>query len=115
MKEKAIDIIHEQMEAAGQDNPVYAVGEALLELAQDEHSAELIGQDLENPDMSLKKCYQSLYAYASKNKTGSSFCIGPKLALQLISDFYGIHASEDPMKPVAPPEQPKIIDLFDIL
>ncbi len=115
MKEKAIAMIREQMEAAGQENPVYAVGEALLELAQDEHTAELIAQDLANPDMSLKKCYESLYAYARENKTGNSFCIGPKLALKLISEFYGIQSPEEPMKQAEPPEQPKIIDLFDIL
>lgn len=47
------------------------MGEVVLMIAQaDEHAAEVIAADLDNPEMSFDKCFDALYAYAKKNQKG---------------------------------------------
>ena len=43
------------------------MGEVVLMIAQaDEHAAEVIAADLDNPEMSFDKCFAALRAYAQK-------------------------------------------------
>ena len=59
-------------------------------------AAELIEQDLEIPEMSLEKCFNSIYEYAKKNKKGNAFsCAVFKIdaeneIIKIILDFYKI-------------------------
>ena len=47
------------------------MGEVVLMIAQaDEHAAEVIAADLDNPEMSLQKCFDALRAYARKHQQG---------------------------------------------
>ena len=47
------------------------MGEVVLMIAQaDEHAAEVIAADLDNPEMSFGKCFGALRAYAQKHQEG---------------------------------------------
>ena len=47
------------------------MGEVVLMIAEhDAHAAEVIGCDLDNPEMSFVKCFDALRAYAKKHQQG---------------------------------------------
>ena len=47
------------------------MGEVVLMIAEhDAHAAEVIAADLDNPEMSLQKCFDALRAYARKHQRG---------------------------------------------
>ena len=83
------------------------MGEVVLMIAQaDEHAAEVIAADLDNPEMSLQKCFDALYEYAKKHqKNGFWGCVCNRFdpenpVIQFAADFYkvdlGAAASETP-------------------
>ncbi|WP_270478670.1 hypothetical protein [Butyricicoccus sp. AF18-9LB] len=83
------------------------MGEVVLMIAQaDEHAAEVMAADLDNPEMSLQKCFDALYEYAKKHqKNGFWGCVCNRFdpenpVIQFAADFYkvdlGAAASETP-------------------
>ena len=61
--------IREAVQAA--EGNARQMGEVVLMIAQaDEHAAEVIAADLDNPAMSLQKCFDALYAYAKTHQKG---------------------------------------------
>ena len=102
------------------------IGEMLLEVGRmDSRAAELIEQDLGNPEMSLEKCSNALREHARKNQKGSCwscavFRVDPENeAVKVILDFYKIpaewltaSAAPEPAKPAPAGGR---IDLLDLL
>ena len=73
------------------------MGEVVLMIAQaDEHAAEVIATDLDNPEMSLQKCFDALYAYAKKHQTNNSWCCvcnrydPENPVIKVVAEFYKI-------------------------
>ena len=87
----AIEKIAKQQE--GKENTAaYMVGEQLKGIIRgNDTAAELVIQDLENPDMSLEKCEQKIKEYADKQeKHDNCVCVPPNVAEGIIRKFYGI-------------------------
>lgn len=103
-------------EQQGKDTePRYMIGEQLLEMAQREpQCAEILEKDLVVKEMSLIEAEKKLKEYADKNRGKASvFCITPKVAEQILREFYGLpKAGEVPAEP-APEEG--YIDLSSFL
>lgn len=77
------------------------MGEVVLMIAQaDEHAAEVIAADLDNPEMSFDKCFDALYAYAKKNQKGGFWgCMCNSYdpenpVIKVAADFYKVNLSE---------------------
>ncbi len=73
------------------------MGEVVLMIAQaDEHAAEVIAADLDNPEMSFDKCFSALYEYAKKNQKNNSWCCvcnrfePDNPVIQVVAEFYKI-------------------------
>ncbi len=73
------------------------MGEVVLVIAQaDEHAAEVIAADLDNPEMSLQKCFDALYEHAKKNQKGGFWgCMCNRYdpdnpVIQVVAEFYKI-------------------------
>lgn len=73
------------------------MGEVVLMIAQaDEHAAEVIAADLDNPEMSFDKCFNALYEYAKKNQKNNSWCCvcnrfePDNPVIQVVAEFYKI-------------------------
>lgn len=73
------------------------MGEVVLMIAQaDEHAAEVIAADLDNPAMSLQKCFDALYAYAKTHQKGGFWgCICNSYdpenpVIKVAADFYKV-------------------------
>lgn len=86
------------------------MGEVVLMIAQaDEHAAEVIAADLDNPAMSLQKCFDALYAYAKTHQKGGFWgCMCNRFdpenpVIQVAADFYkvkldGVQPAAEPME-----------------
>lgn len=105
------------------------MGEVVLMIAQaDEHAAEVIAADLDNPEMSFDKCFSALYEYAKKNQKNNSWCCvcnrydPDNPVIQVVAEFYKIElggavAESEPDKPEsqALTAEPEDLDLMDLL
>ncbi len=88
---RAVSLIEDQQK--GKENTAaYMVGEQLKDIIREnEQAAELVIQDLENPDMSLEKCERKLKEYADKQeRKNNCVCVPPNVAEGIIRKFYGI-------------------------
>ena len=78
-----------------EQNAVWGVGEQLKDILRDEPQlAELVCQDLDNPEMKLEMCEALIEAKADEKhkKSGAgSVCITPKEAEAIIRKFYGLN------------------------
>ncbi|MBQ3426504.1 MAG: hypothetical protein IJH37_05090 [Clostridia bacterium] len=92
MLEKAIKAIREQQEASKFYNVKYCASELMAILKHNPDKAELVLQDLENPDMSISKCEKKIGELFHKN--GGSLSLHEPI--KVISDFYGLNI--DPEK-----------------
>lgn len=111
MTNKAIEAITAQMQE-NKDNPlIQKIGESLITLCENEHTAEIISQDLSVKEMSLKHCYDKFHNYASTHKSGNCFVGGEDLTEQLIREFYGLH-EETPKKANLAPARISLADLL---
>ena len=116
-----------EAQIAGADDPgVKAVGILLREICRmSPQAAELVGQDIENKDMDIRKCYDALRTYAGKHQSNGCWAcpvIGidsENEAVKVILDFYGV-----PAELLATPEHtesqavgyaPESLDLLDLL
>ena len=66
------------------------------QMGEDEHAAEVIAADLDNPEMSLQKCFDALYEHAKKNQKNNSWCCvcnrfePDNPVIQVVAEFYKI-------------------------
>ena len=77
------------------------MGEVVLMIAQaDEHAAEVIAADLDNPEMSFDKCFAALRTYAQKHQQGGFWgCMCNSYdpenpVIKVAADFYKVNLSE---------------------
>lgn len=89
--EKLINLITEQQK--GHENkPEFMIGEQIKEIAEREPSlVDILVKDLETEGMGLEDVAAKFKQYADKNHgRANCFCISPKVAEDLIREFYGL-------------------------
>jgi hypothetical protein len=89
--EKLINLITEQQK--GHENkPEFMIGEQIKEIAEREPSViDILVKDLETEGMGLEDVAAKFKQYADKNHgSAKCFCITPKVAEDLIREFYGL-------------------------
>lgn len=105
------------------------MGEVVLMIAQaDEHAAEVIAADLDNPEMSFDKCFDALYEHAKKHQKGDFWgCMCNRFdpenpVIQVVADFYkvpldGVQPAAETMETEtqALTAEPEELDLMDLL
>lgn len=91
--------IREAVQAA--EGNARQMGEVVLMIAEhDAHAAEVIAADLDNPEMSLQKCFDALRAYAQKHQQGGFWgCLcntydPENPVIKVAADFYKVNLSE---------------------
>lgn len=113
---------------AAKDN-ARQMGEVVLMIAQaDEHAAEVIAADLDNPEMSFDKCFAALRTYAQKHQQGGFWgCMCNRFdpenpVIQVVADFYkvpldGVQPAAEPMETEtqALTAEPEELDLMNLL
>lgn len=115
--ENAIAKLKEQQGKVGARSAPWLVAEQLMDICRHEPaSAELIAQDLDNPEMSIEKAEQQIRAYADGHKTGNFACVTPAEADDILRKFYGLPAVGDAasVQP-APVGGEKLLNLADFL
>lgn len=119
--------IREAVQAA--EGNARQMGEVVLMIAQaDEHAAEVIAADLDNPEMSFDKCFSALYEYAKKHQKNYSWCCvcnrfePDNPVIQVVAEFYkvpldGVQPAAEPMETEtqALTAEPEELDLMDLL
>lgn len=93
---KLYDLIAEQ-QRGHETEPRFMIGEQLKEIAEREPlSAELLERDLEIEEMNLEAAEKHFQEYADRNHgKAKAFCITPKVAEQLLREFYGLPIPEE--------------------
>ena len=94
----------------------------------DEHAAEVIAADLDNPEMSFDKCFAALRAYAQKHQKGGFWgCMCNRFdpenpVIQVVADFYkvpldGVQPAAETMETEtqALTAEPEELDLMNLL
>lgn len=115
MLNKAIELIEAQQKAAGNIGHVFLMGEQLKDICRNEpQAAELVVQDLANPEMSLAKLKFTFDKFAREHRQGNESCITPDQAEELIRKFYGIPANQKPSAGGGS-SRGGVIDLLDLL
>lgn len=113
---------------AAKDN-ARQMGEVVLMIAQENpHAAEVIAADLDNPEMSLQKCFDALYEYAKTHQKGGFWgCMCNRFdpenpVIQVVADFYkvpldGVQPAAEPMETEtqALTAEPEELDLMNLL
>ena len=94
---------------------VWMVGQQLIDICRaDKNCAELVAQDLENPEMGLHTAAQQIKAYADKQpRKGNCVCVPPDVAEGIIRKFYGL--PEVGEAPAEESKKAKILSLEDFL
>ena len=100
------------------------MGEVVLMIAQ----ADVIAADLDNPAMSLQKCFDALYAYAKTHQKGGFWgCMCNSFdpenpVIRVVADFYKIkldgaaaESKPDKQESQALTAEPDALDLMDLL
>lgn len=115
--------VFEKIEAQqkGKENTAaWMVGEQLKDICRvDSRCAELVLQDLDNPDQSLEKAAAQIKAHADKQKrTGNCVVVPPNVAEGIIRKFFGLpDAAAVPKLTLVPQSASTVsdVDLFDLL
>lgn len=113
MIERAIALLNEQQSKVKERSAPWMVAEQLKDICRKEpDSAELIAQDLENPEMGIVQAEKKIKAFADGHKTGSFSCVTPLEAEDILREFYGLGAAG-----TAPAgrDAPKVLNLADFL
>lgn len=115
--------VFEKIEAQqrGKENTAaWMVGQQLKDICRaDPHCAELVLQDLDNPEMSIDKAERQLDAYARKqSRKNNGVCVPPNVAEDILRKFYGLpEAAPAPNLTLIPQAAQSVtdVDLFDLL
>lgn len=112
MIELAIQKLEQQQSKVQERSAPWMVAEQLKDICRREpRSAELIAQDLENPEMGIIQAEKKIKAFADAHKTGSFSCVTPSEAEGILREFYGLGAAGD--SPGG--GSPKVLNLADFL
>lgn len=91
MVEEAIRKLREQQDKVKARSGPWMVAEQLMDLCRQEpESAELIAQDLDNPEMGIIQAEKKIKAFADAHKTGNFACVTPAEAEDILRKFYGL-------------------------
>lgn len=91
MIERAIELLEKQQSAVKERSAPWMVAEQLKDICRREpHSAELIAQDLDNPEMGIIQAEKKIKAFADAHKTGRFSCVTPSEAEHILREFYGL-------------------------
>ena len=91
MTEQAIFLLREQQSKVKERSGPWMVAEQLMDICRREpESAELIAQDLHNPEMGIVQAEQQIKACADKHKTGTFAWVTPLEAEEILRKFYGL-------------------------
>lgn len=99
-----LSAIIEAQQKGHEDDPIFMIGEQLKEIAERERaSAELLLRDLEVDGMGLDGAAKELKKYADKHSgRRGCFCISPKVAENILREFYGLGEAAAVSTPTAP-------------
>ncbi len=108
----------EAQQKGKENTPAWMVGEQLKDICRDDaRCAELVAEDLSNPEMAIDKCEKQINAYADKNKGkgSNSFCVIPTVAEDIIRKFYGLPARvvTPDQTPASATEEPPVLNMAD--
>lgn len=91
MIERATEMLNEQQRSVKERSAPWMVAEQLKDICRREpESAELIAQDLDNPDMSIVEAEKQIKAFADSHRTGKFSCVTPSEADRILREFYGL-------------------------
>lgn len=77
------------------DNGPKEAGKFLLKICEREPAAaEIVEQDLENPDMGIDKCFLKMKETASEKVEAGCYCMTDEEAEAIIREFYGIQGTK---------------------
>jgi hypothetical protein len=94
---RANSAIEAQQRTHGEYSTPWMAGEQLKDIcAREPAAAELIAQDLENPEMSLEKAEGKIKAWADEHKKSGAGGVGvpPVVAEGILRKFYGLAARD---------------------
>lgn len=112
MIERAIEMLNEQQRNVKERSAPWMVAEQLKDICRREpESAELIAQDLDNPQMGIVQAEKKIKAFADGHKTGGFACVTPLEADKILREFYGLGAASDSTGE----KTSKILNLADFL
>lgn len=112
MTELAIQKLEQQQSTVKERSAPWMVAEQLKDICRQEpDSAELIAQDLENPEMGIVQAEKKIKAFADAHKTGSFSCVTPSEAEEILREFYGLGTAGDSSDGASP----KVLNLADFL
>ena len=96
--------------------PAFYVGEQLKAIcSRSEKIAEIVLEDLNNPDMSIEAAEKQIKKYADEtHKNARSFCVTPDKAEEIIKKFYGIDSIVED-SPTLKPAESADINLDDFI
>ena len=88
----AIEKLLEQQARVPEHSAPWMVAEQLMDICRREpHSAQLIDQDLDNPEMGIVQAEAQIRAYSDANRKGATcFCVTPIQAEKILREFYGL-------------------------
>ena len=87
----AIEKLKAQQEGVPERSAPWMVAEQLMDICRREpESAELIAQDLDNPELSIVEAEKRIKAYADKHRTRNFACVTPAEAEDILRKFYGL-------------------------
>lgn len=91
MVEEAIRKLREQQHKVKERSAPWMVAEQLMDLCRREPaSAELIAQDLDNPEMGIVQAEKKIKAFADAHKTGDFSGVTGIEAEDILRKFYGL-------------------------
>lgn len=100
MVEEAIRKLREQQSRVQERSAHWMVAEQLMDLCRREPgSAELIAQDLDNPEMGIVQAEKQIKAFADKHKTGNFACVTAAEAEGILRKFYGLSEHRQEARP----------------
>lgn len=113
---RVFEIISEQQKGH-ETKPRFMIGEQLKEIAEREPiSAELLERDLQLKEMNLEAAEAKFAEYAQKHRKGARcYCITPKVAEEILREFYGLPMLEDNATVTKDAPKDTFIDLGDFI
>ena len=112
----AIELIEQQQKKLEQNSAAWVVGEQLKDICRSEPaSAALLENDLDKKGMDIADAEKQVRAYADTHRYGNFAFVSPKVAEDILREFYGLPATGAATQPEPIGGGGNIIDLMDLL
>lgn len=106
-KDRAMDKIRDEMAKRADHPGIAAIGEYMTERLQADES---LAENVLNEKKTLLGAFDSIRAFAQKNKTGNYCCVPPEKAFRLVCDYYGIQTQHAETQAPAGPDDALDLD-----